>query len=224
MPGRILIGSYDHTLYCLAPKDGAVLWQVETDGYVHGMPAIAQAQALIAGCDGFLRVIDMDSGKERGEIALDAYVGASAAVRNTRTYVGTYGNQVLCIDLSKKKIAWQYEHPQRKFPYYASPALTADLLVVAGRDKMVHALNPDTGETLWTYASRSRFEASPVIAGNRIYAATTGGKLVALNRQTGEPEWEFVTGSGFVASPSVARNRLIIGTTDGTLYCFGEQK
>ena len=89
---------------------------------------------------------------------------------------------------------------------------------------MVHALNPDTGDVLWTYVSRSRFEASPVIADSRVFVGTTGGKLIALNLQTGEPEWEFVTGSGFVASPSVARARLIIGTTDGTLYCFEKEK
>ena len=220
--GRILFGSYDQFLYCLASDDGALLWKIETDGYVHGMPAIAQTHILIAGCDGLLRVIDIASGKEQSQIELGAYVGASAAVYQTRAYVGTYESQVLCLDLNAKEIAWSYEHPQRKFPYVASPSVTPERVIVAGRDKMVHALDPDTGVVLWTYTSRSRFEASPVVAGDRVFAGTTGGKIVALNLDTGELGWEFVTGSEFVASPSVARERLIIGTTDGTLYCFGK--
>jgi outer membrane protein assembly factor BamB len=87
---------------------------------------------------------------------------------------------------------------------------------------MVHTLNPKTGEVLWTYTSRSRFEASPVVVGDRVFVGTTDGKILALNLQTGEKNWEFVTGSGFVASPSVANGCLVIGTTDGTLYCFGK--
>ena len=33
--GRVLFGSYDQFLYCLAPEDGSLLWKIETDGYVH---------------------------------------------------------------------------------------------------------------------------------------------------------------------------------------------
>ena len=199
-----------------------MLWKIETDGYVHGMPAIAQTHTLIAGCDGLLRVIDIVSGKEESQIELGAYVGASAAVHQMRVYVGTYESQVLCIDLTAKEIVWGYEHPQRKFPYFASPSVTPERVIVAGRDKMVHALDPDTGDVLWTYISRSRFEASPVVVGDRVFVGTMDGKVVALNIETGESNWEFVTGAEFIASPSVARERLVIGTIDGTLYCFGK--
>ncbi len=37
----LVVGSYDQFLYCLSPRDGAVVWKVETDGYVHGSPAVA---------------------------------------------------------------------------------------------------------------------------------------------------------------------------------------
>ena len=120
------------------------------------------------GCDGLLRVIDIASGKEQSQIELGAYVGASAAVHQTRAYVGTYESQILCIDLTAKEIVWRYEHPQRKLPYFASPSVTPERVIVAGRDKMVHALDPDTGDVLWTYTSRSRFEASPVVVGDRV--------------------------------------------------------
>ena len=135
--GRVLFGSYDQFLYCLAPDDGSLLWKIETDGYVHGMPAIAQAHTLIAGGDGLLRVVDIVSGKEESQIELGAYVGASAAVHQMRAFVGTYESQVLCIDLSAKEIVWRYEHPQRQFPYFASPSTTPERIIVAGRDKMV---------------------------------------------------------------------------------------
>ena len=126
--------------------------------------------------------------------------------------------------MQAREIAWQYEHPKRRFPFYASPAVTAERVIVGGRDKVVHALNPHTGQPLWTYAAGSRIDSSPVIVGSRIFLGTTDGSILALDLDTGEPAWEFVTGSSIVASPCVAAGKLIIGSLDGVLYCFGERR
>ena len=49
-------------------------------------------------------------------------------------------------------MAWRYEHPEsRKFPYYSSAAVGAKVVVVGGRDKLVHALDPATGKELWSF-------------------------------------------------------------------------
>lgn len=219
----VLFGSYDQHLYCLRRQDGSVAWKVETEGYVHGMPAVTAATALIAGCDGLMRVVEVKTGQEVDQIALGDYVGASAAVRGDRAYVGTYGCQILCVDLAGADVAWRYEHPKRRLPFHASPAVTSGRVIVAGRDKRVLSLDIETGAPQWAHTSRSRFDASPVVAGDRVFVGSAGGKIVALDLETGEVEWEFVSGSEFSASPSVAGGRLVIGTSDGTLYCFGEK-
>ena len=188
------------------------------------MPSVVDGRTLIAGCDGYLRVVNIRDGTEQTQVELSDYVGASAAVLDGRAYVGTFGNQVLCIDLERSEVLWQYEHPKRRFPFYASPAVTAGGVVVGGRDRMVHALDPQTGKPLWTYATGSRIDSSPVIVGNRIFVGTMGGAILALGLFTGEPDWTFVTGSSIVASPSVAAGKLVIGSVDGILYCFGERQ
>ena len=147
---RVLFGSYDRYLYCLSMKDGALLWKLETEGFIHGMPSVVDGKTLIAGCDGYLRVVNLRDGTEQTQVDLSDYVGASAAVLDGRAYVGTFGNQVLCIDLKRSEVLWKYEHPKRRFPFYASPAVTAGGVVVGGRDRMVHALHPQTGKPLWT--------------------------------------------------------------------------
>ena len=160
---NVLFGSYDQYLYCLSTEDGSLIWKFETEGYVHGTPTIVNdveaqhpASVLVAGCDGYLRIINVHDGVERKKIELGDYVGASAAVLKDRAYVGTFGSQILGIDLQKAKILWRYEHPKYHFPFYASAAVTDDLVVVGGRDKLVHALKPQTGKLLWTFAARSR--------------------------------------------------------------------
>ena len=93
----------------------------------------------------------------------------------------------------------------RKFPFYASAAVHDGLVVIGGRDKMVHALDAETGKERWTYAAGSRIDSSPVIAGDRVFLATTGGEVLALDLATGERVWSFESGSSFTASPAVAQ-------------------
>ena len=220
---RLLFGSYDQFLYCLSTKDGALVWKLETEGYVHGMPAIVNGAVIVSGCDGYLRVINITDGVEQQKIALGDYVAASPAILNNRAYAGTFGNQVLCAGLEDSEILWWYEHPERHFPFYASAAVTEDIVVIGGRDKMVHALEPQTGNPLWIYPARSRVDSSPVIVGERVFFGTAGGELVALGIDSGEKVWEFVTGASIIASPSVVAGKLVIGVDDGNIYCFGER-
>ncbi len=221
---RLLFGSYDQFLYCLSAEDGALVWKFETEGYVHGTPAIVNNAVVISGCDSYLRLINIADGVEQQKIALGDYVAASPAILNNRAYAGTFGNQVLCAGLEGSEILWRYEHPERHFPFYASAAVTPDIVVIGGRDKMVHALKSETGELLWTYPAKSRVDSSPVIVGERVFFGTVGGELVALNLNSGEKVWEFVVGAAIIASPSVVDGKLVIGADDGRIYCFGERE
>ncbi len=221
--GKLVFGSHDMYLHALNVEDGRPLWKVETDNYVYGAPAISRGRVLSAGCDGYLRVIGLADGKEQARMELGGYVGASPAVRGSRLYVGTFENQVLGIDLESRRLSWTYENSERKFPFLSSAAAGDSVVVLGGRDKLVHALDPETGKPRWTRALKGKIDASPVIAGRRVYVPATSGEIVALDLESGEVVWSFDTGSSITASPSVAAGRLVIGTAGGQLYCFGKR-
>ena len=219
---RVLFGSYDNHLYCL-DTNGKPQWKLETDGYIHATPAIFNEFALVAGCDGLIRLVRIRDGVETQKAQAGAYVAASAAVLNGRAYFGTFANRVLCFDLNDARAVWEYDHPQRDFPFFASAAATPNIVIACGRDKIVHALNPQSGKALWTHSAKAKIEASPVIVGNRVFVAVASGEVLALDLATGKIVWQFESGSAFVASPAVAHERLIIGSTDGVIYCFGKK-
>lgn len=221
--GRILFGSNDEFLYCLE-KDGSLAWKVQTGGYVYGTPAIVDGMAYSAGCDGFLRGVDIASGTEKLKIRIGAYVGASPSVRDGIAYMGTFENQVVAVDLAAGELVWAYENPERQFPYLSSAALDADRLIVGGRDKSVHAIRLEDGTALWSYRTKAKVDSSPVITGGRAYVGSLTGELFAFNVKSGDIEWRFDTGSGIMATPAVADDRLVVGTVDGQLYCFGGKK
>lgn len=221
---RLLFGSYDNHLYCLT-REGALVWKLETDGYVHATPAVAgrrgAAAAVVGGCDGFLRVVRIQDGAEIAKVPLGGYIAASPAVAGGRAYVGNFEGQVQAIDLDRAAVAWTFEDPDRKFPFYASPALRDGLLVAAGRDKQVHGLDAGTGKRRWVAAMRSKVDASPVLLGERVFVAVTTGELLALEARSGKVLWQFETGAAITASPAIAAGRLVVGNADGAVLCFG---
>lgn len=240
---NVLFGSYDGFLYCLSKNKGDLQWKFETEGYVHGTPGIwtksdpgsddSNTFAIVAGCDSFLRVINTEDGKQIRQVDLGAYVGASPAIAKTdlnssdssyfQAYCGTYGNEVLGIDLISGEIVWRYENPDRQLPFFSSPAVTDDLVIIGGRDKMVHAISPENGNSVWTFTAKSRIESSPVIVGNRVFFGTTRGVFIGLDITNGKKVWEYEIASSIVASPSVSDGKIYIGTEEGFLYCFGEK-
>jgi outer membrane protein assembly factor BamB len=168
-----------------------------------------------------LRAIDATTGKQIFALPLGSYTGASAAVRDNHAYVGTFGNEVLAIDIRSRSAQWSYKDLTRSFPYYSSAAVTADRIVLGGRDKMVHCLQRSTGKQLWTFPTRARVESSPLITGNRVFVGSNDGLLYELDLSTGKKTWEFTAGAPLSASPAAVKGYLVIGSQDGMLYCFG---
>lgn len=218
---RVYFGSYDQNLYCLSAETGALVWKYTAEGPLHCTPALVDERIYVSGCDEVLRAIDAATGKQIYSVPLGAYTGASAAVRDGHAYVGTFGNEVLSIDLKAKLTRWVYRHPSRSFPFYSSAAVTADRVLLGGRDKMVHCLDRTTGKPVWTFTTRARVESSPLVAGNRVFVGSNDGLLYELDLPTGKKNWEFTAGAPLSASPAAVAGSLVIGAQDGVLYCFG---
>jgi outer membrane protein assembly factor BamB len=181
---QVLIGSYDEHLYSLNARTGAMRWKFKTNGPVHSTPGIADGMAFIAGCDELFRAIRISDGKQVFNVSSGAYTGASPALRGGAAFYGTFDNEVLSVNLGQKEIAWRYEHPERKFPFYSSAAVTSTRVVVGGRDKMVHGITL-AGKAAWTFMTRARVESSPAIAGERVFVGSNDGRFYVLSLSNG---------------------------------------
>jgi eukaryotic-like serine/threonine-protein kinase len=192
-----------------------------TNGQVHATPAVQNGIAFIAGCDSMLRAIRVTDGRQMYEIDSGAYTGASPLIVGTRAYYGTFNNEVLSADLSRRRMLWRYTNPDRKFPFYSSAASAGNRIIVGGRDKYVHALDAATGKLAWSFATRARVDSSPAVSAGRVYVGSGDGRLYVLDAQNGNKLFEFDAGAGISASPAIASGRVIIGTQDGRLYVLG---
>lgn len=219
--GKVLLGSYDQNFYAVDAKTGAKAWAFETEGQVHATAAVADGVAFVTGCDALLRAIRVADGKELYNVSSGAYTAASPALVGDHAYYGTFENEVLAVDLTARRVLWRYKPTERQFPFYSSAAVDQGLVVLGGRDKVVHALDATTGRVRWTFATKGRVDSSPVIAGGRAYVGSADGRVYAFDLADGRPAGEFEAGGPITASPALAGGRLVIGTQDGQLFCLG---
>jgi len=190
----ILAGSYDFFLYGIDAATGKKLWSYETENYINGGPALSNNWVVFGGCDENLHVVSAIDGKPVRKVPAGSYIAGSPALEGKRAYVGHYGSKVVCADLEKGEILWEFT--DRDFPFFATPAVDDKHVVAPGRDKRVHCLNKATGEKIWSYKTRGSIDSSPVICGDKVVVGSDDGNLYLINLKDGTLAWSSVYAFG----------------------------
>ena len=219
---KVMFGCGDESLYCLDAQ-GKKAWQfMVPGGPVMATAAVEKNLTFVSGCDSKLHLIDTNTGKGVAEIDIGSQTGATPSLRGRWLYVGTMGNAVLAIDLTKKEVAWAFESPRGQ-PFYASTSVTDELVIAGCRDKRVYALERATGKQRWSFVTEGRIEGSPVVVGGRVYAGSMDGNLYVIDLARGTEVQRLTLDSAVTGSIAVSDGRLLVGTQNGTLYCFGKK-
>jgi outer membrane protein assembly factor BamB len=217
---QILVGSQDGSLYCL-DSAGKEVWKYTIDNMIQCAPTVVESRAFLAGCDGQLHVIDLETGKAASTVAISDPTGCTPVADGDLVYFGTQGAKVLAVNWKAGKIEWTYQHPERKAPYQSSAALSQGVLVLGGRDRIVHGISAADGKGLWQFSTKGRIDSSPVVVGDLAYVGGGDGRVYGLDLKTGEKVWEYEAGGAFAASPAVAAGRMVIANDSGLVLCFG---
>ena len=225
-PGKgeklIFVGSHDNKMYCFDAASGKLGWTYETENYINGTPAVDGESIVFGGCDALLHILSVLDGKKKGEVSVGSYIPGSPALVENRAYVGHYGNQMVCIDIKNKKIPWEYGDKKHGDPFFSSPAVGKDRVVIGSRDGYLHCVDRDTGEKIWAFRTRDEVDSSPVIAGDQVIVGSSDGRLYVVNLKTGEEIWSYEIGASIISCPAVAGGLIVIGAEDGRIYAFGE--
>ncbi len=218
--GVALVGAYDGTLHALNLSDGARRWSHDSAAQIHATCAIQDGVAYVAGCDGHFRGLDVLTGKEKFDVPFGGYTAASPAMADGIAVFGTFGNDVVGIDLARKSVIWRYA-PKKQFPFYSSALVAGGLAIVGSRDKSLHVLDQRTGPLQWTFETQGKIDSSPVLAGPVIFFGSHDGRIRGLDVKTRKSVFSYETGAPIATSPAIAESRLLVAASDGRILCFG---
>jgi outer membrane protein assembly factor BamB len=101
------------------------------------------------------------------------------------------GGRVFGIDRSSGNLKWRF--PQLDpIPgaFRSSPVAAAGTLVAIGSNRLIYGINPDSGESKWTYNAPGTPVGQPIVVANKyVVFAQSNNSLVALDAANGEPAW-----------------------------------
>jgi len=220
---RILVGSYDNRMYCLNSITGELIWEYETENFINGAPSTDGTHVIFGGCDEILHIISVSDGTKTGEVWAGSYIPGSAALVDNLAYLGHYDNQLVAIDLIAEQIVWTYEDKNHPGPFFSSPAVTKDRVIIGSRDGYLHCVDRNSGEKLWEFQTLDEIDGSPVVSSDKVIFGSIDGRLYILNLKDGEKIWSYEIGGAIIGSPAVAGGLVVIGSEDGRVYAFGEQ-
>jgi eukaryotic-like serine/threonine-protein kinase len=214
----IIVGSYDGLLHCVNSETGKPVWTYETGNYVNGAPAIADGKAVFGGCDAYIHVVSIKDGSLIETLDAGSYIAGSIALDGDKAYLGHYGERLIGIDLAKGEIEWEYR--DKDYPYFSSPAITRDRVVIGCRDKQLHCVRRSNGEKIWTFKTRGKVDSSPVICGDKVIVGSNDGRLYMVRLSDGELVWSYEIGRPVSTTAAIARGMVFVGAEDGVMYAF----
>lgn len=137
-------------------------------------------------------------------------VTATAAIVDGRVYVGTFGGELICLDLKTGERQWTHFSALRKKPkdfipgFQSSPTVTNDLVVIGDEDGFFHAVERDSGKLRWKFETLGEIISSAAIVGDRIIFGSYDATLYCLNAADGALVWKFETLDRINGSPAIA--------------------
>jgi outer membrane protein assembly factor BamB len=160
---------------------------------------------------------------------------AGLAASETTAYLAD-GAMVYAINLSDGTEAWHYPaKADSKKVFYATPAITADGLVIvgsAGTNHLLAAINPkdidpDTGspKEAWTFTgAKDHWVAAPLIIGDKLFAANGDGNIYVLNLTDGQSikvaEKTIEVGGRLWTQPTTDGTRIFVTSLDHSVVAI----
>ena len=114
-----------------------------------------RGEIVFGGCDSFIHVLQL--ARRQGDCGRSNPTPTSP--RPSRSWMASATSATMAISSSPSipraaTMKWKYR--DRNFPYFSSAALTADRVVIGGRDKRLHCLDRATGKAVWTFPNARR--------------------------------------------------------------------
>jgi outer membrane protein assembly factor BamB len=185
----------DGALLAVDLAAGALAWSAPTDAaFSPYPPARAGGALLLPASDPILRCMDLATRQERWRVSAAGdtpYFMHTPLVHEGEVYAANWNGCLYAIELESGALRWVYAAGRT---LDQTPTLAGDLILAAGYDHRLHAVDRRTGQARWIGPDLGRrIYSRPVVAGRGaeavVYVAPFRRTLHALRLVDGQPIW-----------------------------------
>lgn len=223
--GIVYVPTLAGKTFALQLADGKQVWEfagpegnAKDLGPVKSSPALA-GNRLVYGDDfGFVRALDVQTGKQAWIFETNDQVVCSPIVVDGKVLVGSYDGTLYALDLATGKQVWA---KMTDGPIHTSPTLIGgDQVSVSGCDGFFRLLKVADGSEAAALELGGNIASTGALVGDYLYLGLLGEPVVALDWKKPEIRWTFQPRRplGFYSSPAVTNDLVIIGGRDKQVY------
>ncbi|WP_166868993.1 MULTISPECIES: PQQ-binding-like beta-propeller repeat protein [unclassified Salinibacterium] len=214
---------------CVAASDGeatpgTLVWTVDLGSESWSTPVVVGSTAYLGADDGVLRAVNTATGTVEWKFVTEGAIRSEPLHVDDALYVVSDDGFVYAVGLDGK-LLWSAEIGANDragdFSNYGSRAEAAgSLLVVAGGNGVVHALERSSGEPRWTFDTEGPIQANIAVGGGRAYVASDVGRIFSLDLATGEESWSLSTGLPATTHPAYSDGVVVVGSRSTRLLAL----
>ncbi len=180
---------------CCSTQAPAPLWFHSLGTPLLDAPVIGNNSIYQLASDGYLHVLDIQSGEERWRVAVGGALTANGlALAHGMVYLALAGHYIAALDAGNGQERWRFD---TLGAVRAAPLVVGRVLLVASGANSLFCLDALTGEEYWAFHSEDALtefwptRTIPVVAGGLVYVALgAANEFNALSIRTGRKVWE----------------------------------
>jgi hypothetical protein len=115
---------------------------------------------------------------------------------------------------------WYRAFPEEGLMAGVQPVVARGRLFIGTLRGVLHCIDPETGQDLWTYQAGGPILHACEAGHRRVFFTCADGKVYCLSAADGKPQWTFQTGSALWNAPAHDGTDLLVGGRDGKLYAL----
>lgn len=177
-----------------------------------------------------------DLSKVKWKFKTEAPVFATPIVAKGKVYIGSYDQNIYCLDAYTGECIWKFP---TKYRVEASVAYYNGRIYTGADDGFIYCLDANNGSLIWSrevggwmgsldfyVLSTYQPKSSPIVVDGKVYVGAKNGKFYCLNANNGLILWEYQTKGPILGSPAYYKGRVYVTSTDlnagplGRLYAF----
>ena len=188
---------------------------------IYGTPVIWNGAVYVAGYDGKIYSIDIESGRKRtffpDEGSVASFVG-SLAIDGGSLFIGSADGTVYALDAETGFMDWKYETGDT---IWSSPTVADGVVYIGSFDKKLYAINVDNGALKWQpFSVTGAISATPLVSDGTVYFGSFDRHFYAVNTGDGSLRWKTPepAGNWFWNQALLYDGNIYAANIDGKVY------
>jgi len=145
----VYVGSFDRCLYAVDASDGSLKWKFMADSWFWAKPVICNSTIYAPCLDGRVYALNAESGEKVADFDLGSPISSSPVLVGSSVVIASEGGEVYAIDTASSQLRLLTELEETvNAPLCASEGVVYVYTVA----RTLHALNAESGATLWNLA------------------------------------------------------------------------